>query len=143
MSAVQLPAAPLLTTRAPQEPIDRVDKWAKLNDIGRSEVIRDAAQVVGTFGHEWITSEALMNVQLGDRVRLAPNIARSLMKEHAKASAQSQLAGPARDRHSRVSAYGQRDREMGRPRFYRFLADSGAKDPLGNTDPGSESRKPS
>ena len=70
MSAVQLPAAPLLTTRAPQEPIDRVDKWAKLNDIGRSEVIRDAAQVVGTFGHEWITSEALMNVQLGDRVRL-------------------------------------------------------------------------
>jgi hypothetical protein len=41
------------------------------------------------FGREWITSsqyktKALMNVQRGDRVRLAPNLVEGLMKEHAK-----------------------------------------------------------
>ena len=71
-----------------------------------------------------------MNVQRGD---LAPKIARSLMKEHARRGRKVKLAGPARGRHSRVSAGGQRDREMGRPRLYRFVADSGAKDPLGDT----------
>jgi hypothetical protein len=31
---------PLLGARVPQELIDRIDKWARLNDIGRSEAIR-------------------------------------------------------------------------------------------------------
>ena len=31
---------PILAVRVPQELIDRIDKWAKLNDIARSEAVR-------------------------------------------------------------------------------------------------------
>jgi hypothetical protein len=52
--------------RAPQELIARIDKWAKLNDIGRSEAIRKAYRALAaTLGEAMNSVELALAVASG------------------------------------------------------------------------------